>query len=96
MGPWCASHMLTMCFFGCPPPQDIMMERSNGVDVLREAQAAFPATCPTPLPPCFAVTGNASVQEVCSYTEAGFADVLPKPFSMETLRTALVHLVADR
>jgi CheY-like chemotaxis protein len=42
---------------------DIMMTRTNGVDVARILQQAFEGS-PTPLPPFIAMTANTSGQDV--------------------------------
>jgi CheY-like chemotaxis protein len=81
---------------------DIMMRRTNGVDVAVElrqmfrdaasaASAAAPAARPEwcRLPPIVAMTGNTSLQNIETYKRAGFCHVLPKPFDVGGVQSAL-------
>jgi CheY-like chemotaxis protein len=67
---------------------DIMMRRTNGVDVLVELKEKFANSVP-PLPPVVAMTGNTSLQDMLMYQEAGFAHLLGKPFDNNALKTAI-------
>jgi CheY-like chemotaxis protein len=83
---------------------DIMMRRTNGVDVavdlrrsFRAAAAALPSrdagTARPPrfcLPPIVAMTGNTSLQNIDTYRRAGFCHVLPKPFDVGGVLSTLV------
>lgn len=48
---------------------DIMMQRTNGVDVALVLQRAFEGS-PTPLPPFVAMTANTSAQDVARWDGA--------------------------
>ena len=71
---------------------DIMMARSNGVDIMLDLHARSVKCGATPLPPVYAMTANTSVDDLCVYKEAGFAGVLGKPFSYEQLKSKLLSL----
>ena len=55
-------HCVLGCRFDCIL-LDIMMVRTNGVDVAIALQQAFEGS-PTPLPPIVAMTANTSAQDV--------------------------------
>ncbi len=57
----CPLHVC-LCRFDCIL-LDIMMARTNGVDVAIALQQAFEGS-PTPLPPIVAMTANTSAQDV--------------------------------
>lgn len=83
---------------------DIMMVRSNGVDVVCDLRAKFEGGESTPhgshgsygpenghtLPPILAMTANTSLSDITSYRNAGFANVLGKPFDVGTMRAKLL------
>lgn len=74
---------------------DIMMVRTNGVDVALTLRGAFEGS-PTPLPPLVAMTANTSAREAQIYKSAGFIHLLAKPFDNAKLRAALhVALLAQ-
>ena len=68
---------------------DIMMRRSNGVDVLVELRRQFAGSA-TPLPPVVAMTGNTSLQDLATYKQVGFVHVLGKPFDLDGLKSTLM------
>jgi len=64
---------------------DIIMPRSNGVDVCRQLRAhGFTA-------PIIATTANASAADVARYRAAGFDDVLAKPFGRDDIAAKLAR-----
>ena len=67
---------------------DIMMRRTNGVDVLVDLSRRFAGSV-TPLPPVVAMTGNTSLQDMLTYQQAGFVHLLGKPFDGAALEHAL-------
>ena len=68
---------------------DIMMRRTNGVDVLVDLKKRFEGSL-TPLPPVVAMTGNTSLQDLATYKHVGFVHVLGKPFDMDGLKSTLM------
>ncbi len=68
---------------------DIMMRRSNGVDVLVDLKKRFEGSS-TELPPVVAMTGNTSLQDLATYKQVGFVHVLGKPFDMDGLKSTLM------
>jgi CheY-like chemotaxis protein len=86
---------------------DIMMVRSNGVDVVVDVKSKFGATptinidmqphglSPHVLPPFIAMTANTSLADITNYKRAGFVNVLGKPFDLSALRTKLATYKPD-
>jgi CheY-like chemotaxis protein len=82
---------------------DIMMRRSNGVDVAVELRRVFSSAAVSSsgaaavarhrdrrqLPPIVAMTGNTSLANIETYKRAGFCHVLPKPFDIAALQSTL-------
>ena len=67
---------------------DIMMRRTNGVDVLVDLTKKF-KNSGLPLPPVVAMTGNTSLTDMMTYKAAGFVHLLGKPFDNDALVAAL-------
>jgi CheY-like chemotaxis protein len=77
---------------------DIMMRRTNGVDVLVDLRKKFEDATGSALPPVVAMTGNTSLNDMVTYKAAGFVHLLGKPFDNDALKAALklcVKLGAD-
>ena len=77
---------------------DIMMARSNGVDVAVDVKARFAGgvkanATPMPrlLPQMVAMTANTSLSDLGNYKRAGFANVLGKPFDVGSLKAMLTQ-----
>ena len=71
---------------------DIMMTRSNGVDVVVDLRKEFGTHV---LPPIVAMTANATLTDIAMYKKAGFAAVLSKPFDLSSLRTTILQATSD-
>jgi CheY-like chemotaxis protein len=63
---------------------DITMSRTDGVDVCRNLREKLGVRVPI-----IAMTGSASSVDKKRYYKQGFDVVLPKPFTLETMRQAL-------
>ena len=68
---------------------DIMMQRSNGEDIVKALRASGIRT------PIVAATGNGVKEDLERYEAAGFTSVLLKPFSSQTVADLLRSVLAE-
>ncbi|MEN9865732.1 MAG: hypothetical protein RL748_1322 [Pseudomonadota bacterium] len=81
-----ALHPVDMVFM------DIQMPVMNGMDALRHMRLAFPGQYPR----CVAVTASVLSHERQQFLQAGFDDVISKPFLFSTICQALERFVGAR